>query len=109
MNLSSDKKYFFYELELYFESGRIIIGNQRFEIYYADRSSSFTGFIELKKVEDLDMFEFPEYKNRNFFEILYNEICDDRKNNIVNNESYFETLKVQKIIDMIFENIEKNQ
>ncbi|MCK9223915.1 MAG: Gfo/Idh/MocA family oxidoreductase [Candidatus Muirbacterium halophilum] len=107
MNLSSDKKYFFYEIELYFEFGKVIIGNQRFDIYKAETSKSFTGFVELSKVDDMSVFDFPIYNNRNFFDILYNEVCHDIKNKKINLHSYYETLKVQKMIHCILKEVKK--
>jgi hypothetical protein len=101
--MSADKKYFHFELNLYFKNGRINIGNGIFEIFKTDESERFSDFYELKKVKISDLTDFRIKKDKNFFMSLYEDVKNSVLSGDFNMESFYDALFVVEIINKIYD------
>ncbi len=104
LNLSSDKSFFHFELELFFEKGRILIGNRNSKVFKVKESDSFSGFREALPAKWEEIVPDVDFKEFNFFEKLYQDVVQNIKDNIVDTSGYQQGLVVNRVIDEILKN-----
>ncbi|MFA5480570.1 MAG: hypothetical protein WC337_11155, partial [Candidatus Muiribacteriota bacterium] len=92
-----DTDYFYFDIELFLENGKICVGNGRFEVFKSDKSVSFDGFREIYR-KNINEFNLETEKIENFFKKLYENVIYNLDNNIVDKVGYEQGLQVNKII-----------
>jgi predicted dehydrogenase len=82
INLASDKGFFYFGLELYFEKGKIRIGNHEFSVEKTAPSSRYSGFIETEKIRPEEIIDIMKISKKDFFTTLYEEVCENLRESI---------------------------
>ncbi|MGM0607119.1 MAG: Gfo/Idh/MocA family protein [Candidatus Muiribacteriota bacterium] len=104
LGFSCRAEYFLFEITLFFQQGKIIVGNQGLKIFKSKESTSFYGFKELKQISIKEAD--PEYVlNKNTcFKNFYNHIAFNLNNNIIEKDGLkqaeFTSAMIQNILAM---------
>ncbi|MBP7654361.1 Gfo/Idh/MocA family oxidoreductase [Candidatus Dependentiae bacterium] len=96
LEIGGRRKYFNFEIDLQFESGRIIIGNAVSRFFITDKSQRYSGFTELKETF------FPDYERKPHFIKALDEISSalsQKKHKITSSlKTAIDTMKIIKKI-----------
>ncbi len=102
LEIGGRRKYFNFELDLQFETGRILVGNSMLKIFETSKSRRYQGFTELNEIN------FPHFENRNSFFNAFDEFTAILQNRLDAPSSSGDTaLQTMKIIDAAYKKIER--